>query len=541
MAGPVGAQQARCRVDGVDRVVRVRDAVAVRVDAVAGPGARHELHPADRAGAGGGQVAAERRLDAVDRRQHRPRHAVAARGRAIDRDEVGRDLGGRTRQVHAGAGAAGEPDQHLAVGRQPGQRRRQVQAHGDGRHAAAGRSGAAARRAAAPAPSRRRARRRRGSRRAAGRRRRRRRPPRSSCGRRSHGRSGSCRRAARCRGRGARRSPPPRRRPGRRSRRPGTRSRPARAPSRWSSRRAPRCGPDPADADAVAGSASVGHDQPQRERPFTPLSVPGRSASGYAFVRVRLVAGLLRRDVPRPLVLPHDAGADGAGGRRHRGRDHPARRAAPGPDRRSGVRRRAHRGRSRGPRPPRHGHSTTRPRMLRRRARSRSAVRRRRSSSSRPTCAPRTSTSRASTSRSPGSRRSATSTSRPTTCAALESARATLAPGRPAAARDAAPRPGRGAPRRRVAAAALRGASRRHRAARLWFDPVRGRAGEHVRHCAPTARRGPRSSRSRVYSATELVALCAAAGLALEAVYGGPGPTPFGVSTRLLVVARRAA
>ena len=45
----------------------------------------------------------------------------------------------------------------------------------------------------------------------------------------------------------------------------------------------------------------------------------------------------------------------------------------------------------------------------------------------------------------------------------------------------------------------------------------------------------------RVYSATELVALCAAAGLTLEAVYGGPGATPFSVSTRLLVVARRTA
>ena len=55
---------------------------------------------------------------------------------------------------------------------------------------------------------------------------------------------------------------------------------------------------------------------------------------------------------------------------------------------------------------------------------------------------------------------------------------------------------------------------------------------------------GERESRTtslRVYSATELAGLCGAAGLRVEAVYGGPGPTPFGVSTRLLVVARRAA
>ncbi len=75
----------------------------------------------------------------------------------------------------------------------------------------------------------------------------------------------------------------------------------------------------------------------------------------------------------------------------------------------------------------------------------------------------------------------------------------------------------------------------------LWFDPVRGRAGEHVRQLRADGTAEDREFSLRVYSATEIVALCAAAGLALEAVYGGPGPTPFGVSTRLLVVARRPA
>ena len=75
----------------------------------------------------------------------------------------------------------------------------------------------------------------------------------------------------------------------------------------------------------------------------------------------------------------------------------------------------------------------------------------------------------------------------------------------------------------------------------VWFDPLRGRAGEHVRHLRADGTAADREFSLRVYSATELAALCAAAGLRVEAVYGGPGPTPFGVSTRLLVVARRAA
>src|SRR6476469_2839887 len=93
-----------------------------------------------------------------------------------------------------------------------------------------------------------------------------------------------------------------------------------------------------ADADAVAGSASAAVTNPSASGLVTPLSLPNESDCGYAFVRGRLVAGVLRCDVPRPLVVPHDAGADGARGRRHRGRPRLARGAAPGPDRRSRVR-----------------------------------------------------------------------------------------------------------------------------------------------------------------------------------------------------------
>ena len=75
----------------------------------------------------------------------------------------------------------------------------------------------------------------------------------------------------------------------------------------------------------------------------------------------------------------------------------------------------------------------------------------------------------------------------------------------------------------------------------VWFDPLRGRAGEHVRHLRADGGAVDRQFSLRVYSATELGGPVRRRGLALEAVYGGPGPTPFGVSTRLLVVARRAA
>jgi SAM-dependent methyltransferase len=72
-----------------------------------------------------------------------------------------------------------------------------------------------------------------------------------------------------------------------------------------------------------------------------------------------------------------------------------------------------------------------------------------------------------------------------------------------------------------------------------WFDPVTGYAGEELtilRGDQPVQRR---AFAVRLYTATELVAMLQAADLRLEAVYGGPGPSPFGVTTRLLVVARR--
>ena len=75
----------------------------------------------------------------------------------------------------------------------------------------------------------------------------------------------------------------------------------------------------------------------------------------------------------------------------------------------------------------------------------------------------------------------------------------------------------------------------------LWFDPVRGRAGEHVRQLRADGTAEDRAFSLRVYSATELVALCAAAGPDAGGRLRRPGPTPFSVSTRLLVVARRTA
>jgi SAM-dependent methyltransferase len=72
-----------------------------------------------------------------------------------------------------------------------------------------------------------------------------------------------------------------------------------------------------------------------------------------------------------------------------------------------------------------------------------------------------------------------------------------------------------------------------------WFDPVAGRAGEHLVVIGEGTHRETRALDVRVYTVTELIGLLRAADLHIEAVYGGPGPTPFGVDTRLLVVARR--
>src|SRR5438445_9495741 len=68
---------------GEDRVVRIPwigDTVSVRVDAPAQPGARHELHPADRAGGARTHVAAEVRFDLVDRGEHLPANPVGVAG-----------------------------------------------------------------------------------------------------------------------------------------------------------------------------------------------------------------------------------------------------------------------------------------------------------------------------------------------------------------------------------------------------------------------------------------------------------------------------
>ena len=71
-----GRQVARCRGDRVFRAPRVRDAVAVPVESPPLPGRGHELHPADRAGGARPHVAAEVRLDLVDRGEYLPGDAV---------------------------------------------------------------------------------------------------------------------------------------------------------------------------------------------------------------------------------------------------------------------------------------------------------------------------------------------------------------------------------------------------------------------------------------------------------------------------------
>jgi SAM-dependent methyltransferase len=72
-----------------------------------------------------------------------------------------------------------------------------------------------------------------------------------------------------------------------------------------------------------------------------------------------------------------------------------------------------------------------------------------------------------------------------------------------------------------------------------WFDPLTGRAGERLVIAGPDGRREQREFSVRSYTVTELVNLLRAADLHVEAVYGGPGPTPFGLQTRALIVARR--
>ncbi len=74
-----------------------------------------------------------------------------------------------------------------------------------------------------------------------------------------------------------------------------------------------------------------------------------------------------------------------------------------------------------------------------------------------------------------------------------------------------------------------------------WFDPLTGRAGERLMIVGTEGQREHRDFSVRFYTVTELMSLLRAADLHVEAVYGGPGPTPFGIQTRALLVARRGS
>jgi hypothetical protein len=72
-----------------------------------------------------------------------------------------------------------------------------------------------------------------------------------------------------------------------------------------------------------------------------------------------------------------------------------------------------------------------------------------------------------------------------------------------------------------------------------FFDPVAGRAGEHLRFIGPDGSEETRTFSTRLYTATELAALVRAVGLVVEDVLGGPDGEPLTPATRLLLVARR--
>ena len=115
-AGDVGAAVRRGEVAGgrVDRVVgvpRVGDPVAVPVHAPAQPGVGHELHPADGSGRARAHVAAEVRLDLVDRGEHLPRDPVrrrrrGARAAAAPRRRARGRAGTPTPRLRAAAGSS---------------------------------------------------------------------------------------------------------------------------------------------------------------------------------------------------------------------------------------------------------------------------------------------------------------------------------------------------------------------------------------------------------------------------------------------------
>jgi SAM-dependent methyltransferase len=74
-----------------------------------------------------------------------------------------------------------------------------------------------------------------------------------------------------------------------------------------------------------------------------------------------------------------------------------------------------------------------------------------------------------------------------------------------------------------------------------FFDPVAGRAGEHLRFVGPDGAEESRTFSTRLYTATELASLVRAAGLTVEGVDGGPDGQPLSPATRLLLVAVREA
>ena len=72
-----------------------------------------------------------------------------------------------------------------------------------------------------------------------------------------------------------------------------------------------------------------------------------------------------------------------------------------------------------------------------------------------------------------------------------------------------------------------------------FFDPVAGRAGEHLRFVGSAGEDESRTFSTRLYTATELSSLVRAVGLVVEAVHGGTDEEPISADTRLLLRARR--
>ena len=96
---------ARRAEDRVRGIVGVGNPVTVRVQSPAGPGRRHELHPADGPGGARPEVLAEIGLDLVDGGEDLPRNAVGVPGRLPDaaegseRHRPGRPLAERDRRT----------------------------------------------------------------------------------------------------------------------------------------------------------------------------------------------------------------------------------------------------------------------------------------------------------------------------------------------------------------------------------------------------------------------------------------------------------